>query len=140
MVVRIMAQAIIHQAITTAPTVTPIIGIRIGTIGIGGTIAGTTIELPPEMHCWQLCARTPSRVVRKESWAAFIESLRDSCFLQLMAYKPFVGIFRLFAGVSRPQRYYEIDRFNPKLTDSRPERIAFAAITDFSSEQDYSHI
>jgi hypothetical protein len=45
MVVRIMAPAIIRRAITTARTVMPIIGIRIGTIGIGGTIAGTTIEL-----------------------------------------------------------------------------------------------
>lgn len=39
-----MGLATTPQAITRALTVTPIIGIRIGTIGIGDTTVGITIE------------------------------------------------------------------------------------------------
>jgi hypothetical protein len=58
MLVRTMGPAIIRRATTGALTVMPIIDIRIGTVGIGDTIAGITIEsLAPKMNCGQLWPR-----------------------------------------------------------------------------------
>lgn len=51
-VVPIMVLATIPRAIIGAPMDTPIIGVRIGAIGIGDTITGITIELlAAKMNC-----------------------------------------------------------------------------------------